>query len=83
MKTATLVVTVVAICLVVCIAAHADTKKGDLTESEIVDIGKTYEGILQSKNKLFKLVGSRPVGEFDAEGLDLTAGGTELSGCAT
>jgi len=51
-----------------------------LTEREIMDIGAIYSSILQAKNKLYTLIGSRPLGIFNADGLDITKGGTKLSG---
>jgi hypothetical protein len=60
--------------------AVLEGSKPILTEREIFDIGTIYYNILQTKNKLYTLIGSKPLGKFNADGLDITKGETKLSG---
>lgn len=58
----------------------SQAQKQRLDKSVVLDLVATYKSILRSKDKLFKLIGSKPIGKYNADGLDLTQGGTELSG---
>lgn len=54
--------------------------KHKLTTAETMEIGEAYGKVLLAKSRLFKLLGSKPLGQVDEKGFDLTAGGTALSG---
>jgi hypothetical protein len=80
MKTIKLLNVLFIICLVVYVRLDGQTKRTKLTNNEIMEVGKKYEKVLDSKKKLFKKIGSKPIGKYNADGLDLTVGKTELSG---